>query len=226
MITIDLVRHGNTFDKTHPDAAQRDPVWCGSRTDLPLVPSGILQAVELGQQLRAAGVSYDTIYAGPLKRTQQAAQIIAHLVSYPLDKIITTDNLLEMDYGTWEGVNDKQTKADFPEDYANWNENRIAPAGAGFTPRETLAGRVQQAYDTAVNSGAKRVLCVTSNGLMSYFAAIVSEAKFEQMRQSKELKVGTGCLCQLQVDTNGTAEITLWNKKPSEITPTDLQQAA
>ncbi len=226
MITIDLVRHGNTFDKTHPDAAQRDPVWCGSKTDLPLVPSGILQAVELGQALKAAGVTYDSIYAGPLQRTQQAAQIIAHLVGYPLDQIITTDNLLEMDYGTWEGVNDKQTKADFPDDYANWNENRIAPVDAGFTPREVLARRVQQAYDMAVKSDAKRVLCVTSNGLMSYFAAIVSEATYESMRQSKELKVGTGCLCQLQVSDSNSATITLWNKKPSEITSIDLQKAA
>ena len=216
MLTIDLVRHGNTFDKTHPDAAQREPVWCGARTDLPLVPSGIMQAVALGQALRAAGVAYDAIYAGPLKRTQLTAQIVAHLTGYPLDRIVTTDDLLEMDYGAWEGVSDQQTKTEQPKAYAAWNESRNAPAGAGFTPRDVLAARVQRMFETAVSSDAGRVLCVTSNGLMSYFAAIVSEAEYEQMRQANQLKVGTGGFCQLRV-SDGSARITLWNRNPSEL---------
>lgn len=217
MLTLDLVRHGNTFDKTHPDPAQREPVWCGARTDLPLVPYGILQSVAIGQALQAAGVTYDIIYAGPLKRTQQTAQIIAHLTGYSLDRIVTTADLLEMDFGAWEGVSDKQTKEAQPAAYADWNERRIVPDGAGFTPREEMLARLRRAYDGAIRSGAQRALCVTSNGLLSYFAAIVGEDRYEQLREAKALKVATGNLCQLQAEPPAPPAITIWNKSPAEL---------
>lgn len=213
---IHLVRHGNTFDKTHPDPAQRTPVWCGARTNLPLVPSGVVQAVELGQMLKAAEVTYDKIYAGPLIRTQQTAQIIAHIIGTPLDQIVTTDNLLEMDYGSWEGVPDKETKEKFPAEYEAWNENRIAPAGAGFTPAETLRANVMRDVDATIASGEARVLKVTSNGLMSYYATLAGDDTYEQMRIDKQLKVGTGAICALEIDGDKKARITLWNKKPAD----------
>lgn len=216
MIQIDLVRHGNTFDKTHPEERHRTVVWCGARTNLPLVPSGLVQAVEMGQMLKAAGRSYDKIYAGPLIRTQQTAQIIAHIIGYPLDQIVTTDNLLEMDYGSWEGVSDKETQEKFPEEYRNWDENRIAPTGAGFTPAETLRANVRADFDETIASGHQRILKVTSNGLMSYFASLAGEDIFESMRHDKQLKVATGAMCRLSVDDSGAVNINFWNKKPAE----------
>lgn len=67
----------------------------GSKIDTPLTKLGKQQA--LAAKAKLATVSFDAVYASPLKRAVQTAKLISSATP-TLD-----DRLVEFDYGTWDG---------------------------------------------------------------------------------------------------------------------------
>lgn len=88
MTTIYCVRHG----QSEANLAQ---IMQGSKIDTPLTKLGKQQA--LAAKAKLATVSFDAIYASPLKRAVQTAKLISSATP-TLD-----DRLVEFDYGTWDG---------------------------------------------------------------------------------------------------------------------------
>jgi len=96
-----LVRHGET-------------AWTltgqhTGRTDLPLTEEGERQARELGPPLTA--LSFDRIFSSPLQRARRTAEL-----AMPHARVEEDDDLMEWDYGTYEG---KRT-ADIDVDRPGW----------------------------------------------------------------------------------------------------------
>ena len=87
MTTLVLVRHATTAS-----TGKR----LGGRTDAPLDEPGLEQARATAQRL--AGVTLKAVYASPLPRTWQTAEIVAapHRLTVRAD-----DGLLEVEYGEW-----------------------------------------------------------------------------------------------------------------------------
>ena len=73
---------------------------CG-RTDLPLSETGVAQAHALGERLAGEGIALDRIYASPLTRAQQTAEIVSQYVTAP---IVTDERLIEQSFGDNEGI--------------------------------------------------------------------------------------------------------------------------
>src|ERR671928_1658647 len=69
------------------------------RRDVPLDAQGWADAVEAARELSPMGLA--AVYAGPLRRTINTAQVIADECRIPDVRIL--HGLVNLDYGEWEG---------------------------------------------------------------------------------------------------------------------------
>lgn len=75
----------------------------GQSNFLKLSERGKNQARLLGARLVRECVRFDEIYSSTAERTQQTAGIVCDTTGFPIEKIITTSELLELSQGDWEG---------------------------------------------------------------------------------------------------------------------------
>jgi broad specificity phosphatase PhoE len=113
-----LVRHG----ATQLSAEDR---FAGA-VDVELSEEGKFQAEQLAERL--ADDSITAVYCSPLKRTVQTATILAGPHQLPL---IQDEGLREIHHGHWESMRRADVEAQFPEEYAAWEEDpfTFAPLG-------------------------------------------------------------------------------------------------
>lgn len=110
MITIMLIRHGNTDWNV-------EEIFRG-RADVELNEVGIKQAQLLAQYL--GRVTIEAVYSSPLKRALKTAEIIAaphHVATTP------TQELVDFDYGEWQGLSHDVVKKKYKALYAEWLNN-------------------------------------------------------------------------------------------------------
>lgn len=94
-----LIRHG----ETEWSAAKRHT----GRTDIPLTPTGERQAAALGRSL--AGRRFASVLCSPLRRARQTCELAGY------GEVATMiDDLLEWDYGVYEGKTTKEIRLEQP----------------------------------------------------------------------------------------------------------------
>lgn len=128
MTTLVLVRHATTAS-----TGKR----LGGRTDTPLDGGGRAQAEAAAERL--AGVRLRAVYASPLPRTRETAEIVAG--SHKL-AVRTVDGLLEVEYGRWTDRPLKpltRTKL--------WPVIQARPSLVTFPDGETIRGAQLRAVD-------------------------------------------------------------------------------
>lgn len=76
--------------------------WAGS-TDTPLTETGHAQAKAAAAGIRKQGLSFDIIISSPLERALETAKYVADALSYPHDKIVVDERLIERNFGSLEG---------------------------------------------------------------------------------------------------------------------------
>jgi broad specificity phosphatase PhoE len=109
-----------------------------SVTDLPLLPEGEEQARGLGRTL--AGRSFAEIWVSPRQRARRTAELAG------LSPTAVDEDLVEMDYGGYEGRTTKEISAELGQEWSVWRD----PVVPGTTPGETLqqvAARVDRVLD-------------------------------------------------------------------------------
>ena len=109
-----------------------------SVTDLPLLPEGEEQARALGMSLRAR--SFAEIWVSPRQRARRTADL-AGLTPTAVD-----DDLVEMDYGGYEGRTTAEISAELGRTWSVWRDDMVP----GDSPGETLAevgARVDRVLD-------------------------------------------------------------------------------
>lgn len=202
-----LVRHGNTFgpaDKV---------VWVGARTDLDLVEKGRAQAAAVAAGLAAAGLRPSRVYAGPLKRTRQTADIIAADQGLDAGQIVISDDLREIDYGSWEARSNDEIRAEVGDQVIDdWQKRSIWPNGCGWQPDEAgvIAGwqrllvRIRKE-----NAGDTVVLVVSSNGIFRLVAKSLGLSP-------ADAKMNTGAVAHLIGDGFGLS-VRAWNIAPADL---------
>jgi len=106
-----MVRHGETdWNRERRFQGQSDP---------PLNAAGRGQARELAGRL--SGESIDTVYASPLRRAYETAEIVAGRLGL---EVRASDALREVFLGAWEGLTLSDVEARFPEGYRRWVDHR------------------------------------------------------------------------------------------------------
>ena len=104
-----LIRHGET--EWSASGAHT------SRTDLPLLPSGIKQAEDLKTKLH--GREFSLVLVSPMQRARETARLAGYV-----DKAEITDDLKEWDYGEYEGRSTAQIRQERPN-WALWRDGVV-----------------------------------------------------------------------------------------------------
>jgi probable phosphoglycerate mutase len=113
-----LVRHGAT-------ALTAEDRFSGS-VGVDLSEDGRGQVRRLSARLADDAIT--TIYASPLSRTRETAEILAR--PHGLTPLLR-DGLREISHGRWEGLSRREVERDFPDEYTAWEEDpfNFAPEG-------------------------------------------------------------------------------------------------
>src|SRR5207248_7342013 len=115
---IFMVRHGATV-------LTKEDRFAGA-TDVELSDEGREQVRRLA--VRLGGEKVAAIYASPLGRTVETAQILA--APHKLE-VQTRDGLREISHGRWEQMTRREVEEKFPEEAAEWEKDpyTFAPVG-------------------------------------------------------------------------------------------------
>ena len=162
MTLLYLVRHGETdWNRAHRIQGS---------TDIPLNGTGRQQAATTGVLL--ARRQWDGIYASPLSRALETANIIAEEARLGAPQII--DELVERNYGTAEGMTGSEIDRRFPP----------GTEVPGRETREEVAARVLPALLRLAAEHPEQSLIVVSHGgvIRSILATVDPASSREQIR--------------------------------------------
>ncbi len=137
MTRLVLVRHGETdWNVEGRYQGQADP---------PLNARGIEQATSVAQRLKDVGI--EVIYASPLKRAWQTAEIIAQVLDVPL---YPEPRLMEINQGEWEGRLVTDIAREYPDLFQRWETSPWDVTLPGGENLAQVQHRVYQAVDEIV----------------------------------------------------------------------------
>jgi probable phosphoglycerate mutase len=217
--TLIIVRHGNTFKEGEV------PRRVGSRTDLPLVEE--YRSFMAAHVIGSRDLTPTKIYAAPLLRTKQTAELILRELGLCLP-IHDAIEFTEVDYGVDENRTEEEVMRRLgifylgenatpnainqrgKEEIDRWNEEGIVPIGWNVDVEKIIASWRNLA--NGIEKG-ETVLVVSSNGIIRFAPYILDPNDYKTFCSSHNLKVTTAGVC-IFVQKNNKWEITDWNIKP------------
>jgi broad specificity phosphatase PhoE len=183
-----LLRHGETeWSKSGQHTG---------RTDIPLTENGRAQAKKLSHGI--AGVSFVAAFASPLQRASETAKLLG------LANAVPTDDLLEFDYGEYEGITTPDIRKNVP-DWTVWSH----PCPKGET-LDAVALRAKRFIQSISNLQGK--VAVVSHG---HFLRILTATWLKlDPSEGRHFILDTTTLSILSYEREATA-IKLWNSPVS-----------
>jgi len=171
MLSVYLLRHG----ETHWNADGNR--YCG-RTDIPLTPKGITQAVAVYEQIK--NIKFSAYYSSPLQRALHTAQIANGAL-----EVITDQRLIEIDFGNWEGKTKEEFIAIDPALWNNWcNDPSTTKAGGTGETAATVVERVNQFFESILQKHPSgNVLVVGHNGINRFYLAYKLSMELKNYRR-------------------------------------------
>jgi len=166
------------------------------RSDIPLTDEGREAARRLGERL--ADVHFALVLCSPLSRARETAQL-AHLECSGL-----RDDLLEWDYGDYEGLTTKQIREQRP-DWFLWRDG----APGGEQPAD-VAARCDRVIEEAAGAGGDVAVAAHGHVLRVLAARWVGE----EAAFGSRLHLHTGALSVLGMERE-TRVLLLWNATPA-----------
>jgi ribonuclease H / adenosylcobalamin/alpha-ribazole phosphatase len=145
-----LLRHGQT-------ALSVERRFAG-RGDVALTDVGARQAAAAAARLAARG-GIDLVASSPLARALSTAEIVAEATGAAL---LVDDDLVETDFGEWEGLTFAEVMARWPEEMGAW----MASVDAAPPGGESLAGaarRALAALDRLLSEHGRKTITVVSH---------------------------------------------------------------
>lgn len=195
MTTLLLIRHGQT-------EWNRLRKWQG-HADIPLNATGRQQAQALAQRLSTWHI--DVMYASPLQRAHETAQIVAapHQLTIHVDSVWQ-----ERDAGLFSGMTGEDIKRDYPEKYAEMQGGLMNPING--ESNEALLQRIVPAYERVVAQHKGEVVAIVSHG--GSLAALVTHVLGLPIIAGRRFSLGgnTG-LSKIEITERRGARLTLLN---------------
>ena len=157
-----LVRHGQT-DWNRAGKIQ-------GTTDIPLNETGRKQAEQLATVLKErsgypAKTRIDAVYASPLARAFQTAEILAKEEKLPLRRLT---GLRERDFGCWEGKSWQQVEAEYPDEFHLWREQPMVGIPSGGESRKSCEARSERAIRQILEETAGDAVIVAHGGILVF----------------------------------------------------------
>jgi probable phosphoglycerate mutase len=220
---IIIIRHGNTFKEG--DIVTR----IGAGTDLPLVEEE--RSRNVGKYLLNHSVIPSRIFAAPLKRTMQTAELINNEMGLSL-KIIPSSEFTEICYGPDENKTEEQVIDRIGREYYNrigikqpslndiilqgkrilkdWNTEAVVPIGWEVDSKSIIQNWKSFA-DKAFSN--ETILIVTSNGIIR-FAPFLLTISYKEFCNKYTVKVKTGSI-GIFINETGEWICQQWNMLPN-----------
>jgi len=185
-----LLRHGQT-----PLSAERR---FAGRGDVPLTEAGRRQAAAAARRLSARG-GIDMIVTSPLQRARRTAEAVATATGAPLQ---VEDDLIEADFGKWEGLTFAEAAAQWPDEMAAWlaGTDAAPPDGESFA---TAARRVLGALDRLLAAYPRRTLVLVSH--VTPIKTLVCRAILAPPAALFRIHLDVASLCEIDWFSDGPA---------------------
>ncbi len=193
-----MVRHGQT-------AASRDNRFSGS-SDPPLTAAGAAMAEAFAKAY--ASLTWDTIYTSPMLRARQTADPLCRLVGA---QPAVEDGLKEIEYGEWEGLEQDEVKARWPEVFEYWADDvasRGTPGGETAFHVAARAMRVVEAIRSRHQHG--NVLLVSHKATLRIITCALLGLDVRLFRQRLAQPVGAVTMFAV---TRSTAQLTIFGDR-------------
>jgi broad specificity phosphatase PhoE len=155
--TIYLIRHGeNKANITHD--------FSYKLVDYPLTPKGVLQAEQTAEYFKDKRI--DEIYASPLKRAKQTAEIIAQAQQLP---VTIMEQFREINVGTLEGQAPTAENWHFHDQIVqDWFEGKYETSFPGGENYHELLNRFRNGLlEVTENKNGKNIIIVGHGGIFT-----------------------------------------------------------
>jgi broad specificity phosphatase PhoE len=153
MIRVYLLRHAENLANLTKEFSCR-------KVDYPLTAKGVLQAQQTAQYFLDKQI--EAIYASPLRRAQQTAEIIAAQLHFP---VTVMENFREVDVGDLENGPPSAEKWEYHNalimDWMNGHPERRFPGGEDYFD---LWGRMRDGLQTILRQWDKGNLLIVGHG--------------------------------------------------------------
>ncbi|MBI4659947.1 MAG: histidine phosphatase family protein [Verrucomicrobia bacterium] len=126
----------------HAEVEARYQRVFGGRIDMDLSPAGHGQAQALAEHL--AQVTFDAIFASPMKRVRQS---LAKLIERQNPPPVFIEELREVDFGAWTGLTWDEVRAQFNVSAFQWLDQLDRGLIAGAEPSAAFRQRIQAALE-------------------------------------------------------------------------------
>ncbi|SHF09511.1 histidine phosphatase family protein [Clostridium fallax] len=188
-MNIYITRHGETEWNTE----KRMQGWRNSN----LTELGLKQAEALRDRLQ--DINLDVIYASPLKRAYDTANIIKGSKNI---EIIKSDDLREMGFGNWEGMTLEEIEShpEYKDEIYNLYNNPVEYKPFGGETINNVSERVHNILDEIIQNNKYKDILIVTHGMtlkfvMAYFA---KKAKMEY----EDVIFGQASLTHVKLDDN------------------------
>lgn len=147
-----LVRHGHTGWNEGAEEKFR------GRADIDLDALGVRQAEATAARISRWDVA--AIYSSPLPRAMTTARILASSLNIEPG---ADNGLIDIDYGTWQGLSLGQAQTQGPQLYSQWLESphlALFPSGEGL---EQVRSRVVAAVENVLSYHTEQTIVLVSH---------------------------------------------------------------
>ena len=191
-----LLRHG----ATELSAERR----FSGRGDVALSKEGIEQA-ELAARKLAAAPGVDVIITSPLQRARRTAEAAAEATGAPL---IVDDDLIEADFGQWQGLTFAEARERWPDELAAWlaTPDAAPPGGESFA---MVAMRVLAALDRIVEAHAHERVVMVSH--VTPIKTLICRALLAPPEAMFRMNLDVASLTRIDCFDNGSALVRSMN---------------
>ncbi len=186
-----LVRHGEAMGNTRG-------AFLGRRND-PLTEQGHAQAAHLCDML--AEESIDAIYTSPMLRATATAQPFAQ--ARGLD-VVERDELLEQDYGAWDGMTFPEVKDRYPDDYKAWWRDGLSNGPTDGETLSSVTARVTAFYESCCRDRQGTTVLVGHAGAFQALLCVLFEIPTRSMWP---FRLQNGSITEVQI-IRGQASLT------------------
>jgi probable phosphoglycerate mutase len=141
---LTLVRHGETVGESS--------IRYHGRTDVALSDFGRAQmrCARRGLEARRQSKNFAHVFSSPLVRASEGA----HIIAGDSAALVTIDEFAEVHFGLFEGLTADEIRERYPDEFARWNADRLAP---DYTYPQ---GESRAAFTERVERGLERMLTV------------------------------------------------------------------
>lgn len=181
-----IVRHG----ETEWNKAKKLQGWENSN----LTEDGIRGAKLLRKRLE--NVDFDFVYSSPLTRALETAEYIKK----DDEKLIVLDEVKEMGFGQWEGLEKDKLEKLYGEEYYNFWKKPHLYKTCGGESFEELNKRVEIGLNKIIKNGGKNVLLVSHGVVIKSIQAMIKGYSLEEFWTPPFLENTSLTVLELQED--------------------------